>query len=110
MTMPATLRGYGRHLLYGCDPVLGRGHAREGAEVAVEVRLVVVATVERDVDQVRADSQPLERPLEAQQPRERLRRHAQLAVDGRREMPAAPADLVRQLADGDRVVQALPGP
>ena len=62
MIMRRTLGGHGLHLLDGCDPVLGRGHAREGAEVAVEVRLVVVAAVERDVDQVGAGAQPLRAP------------------------------------------------
>jgi hypothetical protein len=96
MIMVRTLGGHGLHVLDGCDPVLRGRHAREGLEVAVEVRLVVVAAVERRVGQLGAVAQVLGGALEAQDAGERLGREADVLAEARGEMAPAPPDLLRQ--------------
>src|SRR5258705_2114275 len=71
----------------------------EGAEVAVEVRLVVVAAVEREVAEAAAGVERRDRALEAQDARERLRGQPDLGAEARGEVAAAPAHLLGEAAD-----------
>src|SRR3954454_18836183 len=80
---------------------LGRRAPGEGPEVPVEVRLVVVAAVERQL----AEAHPLARAQaargapEGQPPRGDLRWQAHLAAEALGEVAAAPAGRPRQLLD-----------
>src|SRR5918999_31008 len=110
MIMARKLRGHRGDVLDGCDQVLGRRPAGELLEVAVEVRLVVVAAVERRIDQAGARAEPLDGALEAQQPRERLGRQPELPAERRREVAPAPAQLVGERADRNRPVGLVQSP
>src|SRR3954451_23447492 len=100
-------------VLDGCDLAAKaaarkpRGHqlerraAGELAEVAVQVRLVVVAAVQRDLAQrwpVRA-RQLARRVAEAQNASVDLRRQADLLLEARGQVAAAPARLLDELRD-----------
>src|SRR5262245_33557825 len=75
---------------------LGRRRTGELAEVAVEVRLVVVAAVVGDLGPaVRILApQPPDDAIEAQDPGQQLRRHADLLAELRAQVPPAPAELL----------------
>jgi hypothetical protein len=77
----------------------------EVAEVAVHVRLVGVPARVGDVGERLPAAQQRDRALEAQQPRERLRRQADLAPEALGEVAAAPAGLARELLDADGPVR-----
>src|SRR3954454_4475806 len=74
---------------------LARRAARERAEVAVQMGLVVVAAVERELGEavVALAAQPPGHPLEAHQPGHCLRRQSQLGTEARAEVAAAPSQL-----------------
>src|SRR4051794_25207538 len=93
----------------GHDPraVLGRRAAGQLAEVAVEVRLVVVAGLGGDLGEARGPAGALEQrehAAEAQDARERLGRQAHLLAEAAREMPPAAAELGAQRAHTERAV------
>src|SRR3954471_14905662 len=93
--------------------ILARRRAREVAEVAVEVRLVVVAAVLRDRGPRLAGLHQLHRAVEAQDPRDGLRRQPDLLAKARGEVAAAAAEFARQRLDPELPVgllQAPPGP
>src|SRR5262245_49795799 len=72
---------------------LGWPHPGECPEVAVEVRLIVVAALERQVSEARmvSTTQPIHRAAEAHHPRKRLRREADVLAELADEMFLAPA-------------------
>src|SRR3954469_14626655 len=81
--------------------VLARRAARHRAEVAVEVRLVVVAAGGGDVGEPPGPAlalEEVEHPLEAQDAREGLGRQADLLAEAGGEMAPAAAQLGAQLA------------
>src|SRR4051794_29930469 len=114
---------YGSELL-GCHTtavrqapreVVGGRRAGERAEVAVEVRLVVVAAVLGDLGEARAVVllQPGERMLEAEHASERLRCHAEVLAELERQVARAASHLACERPDGDAAVrraQPLPRP
>src|SRR3954469_16808916 len=102
----ANLRGPCRRVLDVCDQSavgdargqqLGRRDAGEVAEVAVEVRLVAVAALVGDVGEREVAFEQPPRALEAQDPRERLGRQAELRPEPRGEVAAAVAELAREV-------------
>src|SRR3954452_6041529 len=119
----------GRRVLDGCElpvrdaaavreatrQVVGRRCAGERAEVAVEVRLVVVAAVLRDLRETRAvvALQARQSMLEAEHPGEGLGGHAEVLAKLEREVARAAADLGRERAYRRASVgraQPAPGP
>src|SRR5436190_19029785 len=94
--------------------VVLRRSARKRAEVAVEVGLVVVAAVERDLGQRQALgarlAQHLDRRLEAEQPGVELGRHAHVLAEAGDEALAAPAQLAGERADRDGTVRRRKAP
>src|SRR3954468_22558677 len=77
----------------------------EGPEVAVHVRLVGVAAGVRRVRERRPGAQEADGVLEAREPRERLRRQADLAAEALAEVAPAPARLARERLDADGAVR-----
>src|SRR5438876_1086448 len=82
------------------------------AEVVDQMRLVVVAALERDLGP-RQRSRELTSTLEAQQSRNRLRWQPDLLAEARDDPLATPAELSSQVCDRDPAMsrtEALPGP
>src|SRR5918911_2288390 len=111
---PSSYRRYGticclmRRRLCGRDEAVlekrfGRA-AGEGAELADQVRLVVVPGLARDARPVRRLRALDERPcaVEAGDARERLRRHADLLAEARGQALAAPAERLREVTHACR--------
>src|SRR6266516_523235 len=93
---------------------LGRRRSRELAEVAVEMRLVVVAAVVGDLGPALLGlaAEQAKRPVEAEDASDRLRRQADLPAELRRKVAAAASELARERADLDPaggLLQPLPG-
>src|SRR5512133_426119 len=109
--MRPTLVGAGLRVL---EKSFGRA-ARDCSEVVNQVRLVVVAALERDPRPV-ARLGPfgaLARPLEPDQPRGRLRRQPDLLAEANDDPLAAPAELRGERSDPRATAgidEPLPGP
>src|SRR3954452_18780616 len=104
--MSRNLRERAGPVLDEWEPIreLLRRAAREGAEVAVQVGLVVVAAVESKL----AEAHRLACPeaagdaMEAQRPRRQLRWQPELLAEPLGKVAAAPARLPRQVVDARR--------
>src|SRR3954470_18778523 len=122
LNMRGRLGGAGGAVLDECDQAavgdarreqLGRRDAREVAEVAVEVRLVVVAARVGDVGERAAGLEQPPGAREAQDAAQRLGRQAELLAERRREVAAAVAERAGEVADAGPAVgrdEATPGP
>src|SRR5579863_8857963 len=90
------------------QPRAERARARPGevAELAIEVRLVVVAAVLRDLGKAAAvvAAEQADRSLEAHQPGDGLWRRPDLFAKPCAEMPRAAAELARERGDRDAAI------
>ena len=93
------------------DPPEEPGGRRPGelAEVAAQMRLVVVAAFERELGEadVRVAPEELERPVEAKDSRDGLGGKPDLLAEARDEMTVAAAEVLGQGADTDTAAASL---